>query len=191
MKNRHYILKSIVIISVISLLRISYGYWTEQLELNGAVALSLKVSVVDLVKTTTVIRDAKAVDDKKESKKESKKEDNKDSKDNKNNKENKENKDNNTIEDDEIIDIEETVDEIDLGGTIVSDDGKDGKESIFENNLEAESNKEESESIDKVEINTDKDYEEIISSDKVETDTDKEEIISSDNVESDTDKNYE
>ena len=54
MKNKHCIVKIIVIMSVICLLGINYGYWSEQLNVNGSASLLMQVSVVDLVKTETV-----------------------------------------------------------------------------------------------------------------------------------------
>lgn len=61
MKNKHFNIKIIVMMAVICLLGINYGYWSEQLMVNGEASLLVQVSVVDLVKTETVTKEAKHV----------------------------------------------------------------------------------------------------------------------------------
>lgn len=67
MKNKRCIIKVLVMISVISLIGINYGYWSEKLTLNGEASLILQVSIVDLVRTETVTKNIKPIHEDKQS----------------------------------------------------------------------------------------------------------------------------
>lgn len=64
MKNKQWITKVIIILIAISLFKISYGYWTEELSLKGKATLLVQVSVMDKVKKKIVKKTDETIDKK-------------------------------------------------------------------------------------------------------------------------------
>lgn len=67
---KKWITKVIIILIAISLFKISYGYWTEELSLKGKATLLVQVSVMDKVKKTVVKKTDETIDKKENNEKE-------------------------------------------------------------------------------------------------------------------------